>query len=110
MGDSSSRLATGTMSALLAAASMAERSASNSAVVVASVWMRAAPEVVCTHQASAVRRIEMVITAFFFLWVGFGWLGVAYGEQPAQGGQVEFVVVAQRVEHQANFARGFARR
>jgi hypothetical protein len=43
------------------------RADSSSAVVAASVLMRAAPEPVCTHHASAVRRIEMVITGFFFL-------------------------------------------
>jgi hypothetical protein len=46
---------------------MAALSASTSRVVVASVSTRAAPVAVCTHHASAVRRIEMVITAFFFL-------------------------------------------
>ena len=51
---------------------MAERSASNSAVVAASVAMRAAPEAVCTHHASAVRRIDVVITvsSFFRLVIG----------------------------------------
>ena len=88
---------------------MAARSASNSAVVVASVSMRAAPEAVCTHHASAVRRIEMVITVFFFLSVGCWWLGIGYGEQPAQRGQVEFVVVTQGVDHHGEFARHFAR-
>ena len=50
------------MSVLSAAASMAARSESNSAVVVASVATRAAPDAVCTHHPSAVRRIETVIT------------------------------------------------
>src|SRR6476646_529719 len=70
IGDSSVRLLTGTVSVHLAAASMAERPASNSVVVAASVLTRAAPEAVCTHHPSAVRRIEMVITGSFFLSVG----------------------------------------
>ena len=71
IGDSSVRLLTGTVSVHLAAASMAERPASNSVVVAASVLTRAAPEAVCTHHPSAVRRIEMVITGSFFLSVGW---------------------------------------
>jgi hypothetical protein len=70
-GDSSVRSSTGTVSVECAAASMAARSASTSAVLAASVPMRAAPLGVCTHQASAVRRIETVITGPYF-WLGCG--------------------------------------
>ena len=72
-GDSSCRLSTGTVS-LLWAASMADRSASSSQVVVAVVPMRAAPVGVCTHQASAVRRIETVIVGPRVVeWLGRSW-------------------------------------
>ena len=97
------------MSVLRSAASMAARSASTSAVVAASVGTRAAPDAVCTHHASAVRRIETVITGpTFILSVGYG-SGVGDVEQPAQGGQVEFVVVTQCVDHRGKFSRGRAR-
>ena len=71
-GDSSVRLSTGTVSVECAAASIAARSASSSAVLAASVRMRAAPFGVCTHHASAVRRIETVIRDPYFL---LGWDG-----------------------------------
>ena len=58
---SSCRLSTGTVSVLRSAASMAARSASSWRVVAAAVVIRAAPVGVCTHQASAVRRIDTVI-------------------------------------------------
>src|SRR5947209_12983875 len=61
-GESCARLATGTATEPDAAASMALRSASSAAVVVASVLTLAAPADVVTHQASAVRRIETVMT------------------------------------------------
>ena len=61
-GESRSRLSTGTVVVSEAAASMAARSASRAPVVVAAVAILAAPVAVCTHQASAVRRTEMVMT------------------------------------------------
>src|ERR1700743_1290336 len=61
-GDTRLRLSGGTTSALDAAASMAARSANSSAVAVASVLTFAAPVAVWTHQASAVRKIERVMT------------------------------------------------
>src|SRR6476661_7424563 len=61
-GDTSSRLSTGTMSELWAAASIAARSASSSPVLVAVVAIFAAPVEVWTHQASAVRRTEVVMS------------------------------------------------
>jgi hypothetical protein len=72
IGDTSLRLSTGTVSVECAASSIATRSASTSAVVAASVRIRTAPLGVCTHHASAVRRIETVITGSFFL--SFGWV------------------------------------
>src|SRR5277367_3680769 len=56
-GESSLRLSSGTASAP-DAASMAARSASSSAVVVAAVSILTAPVAVTTHQASAVRAME----------------------------------------------------
>src|SRR6478609_2144612 len=61
-GESRSRLSTGTVSELWAAASIAARSASSSPVVVAVVAILAAPVEVWTHQASAVRRTEVVMS------------------------------------------------
>src|ERR1700732_4054741 len=61
-GDVSVRLARGTGSDPAAAASMAAGSANRPAVVVASVLTFTAPVAVLTHQASAVRRIETVMT------------------------------------------------
>src|ERR1700739_618335 len=60
-GETNARLSTGTASLLLTAASMAARSASSSAVVVAPVLILVAPVGVCTHQASTVRRMAMVM-------------------------------------------------
>lgn len=60
-GETRSRSSTGTVSLLVAAASIAGRSASSSAVVVALVCTLAAPVGVSTHQASAVRRTEVLM-------------------------------------------------
>src|SRR5262249_36035848 len=61
-GETRARPSIGTVSLPEAAASMAARSANNSAVLVAAVSIFAAPAAVLTHQASAVRRIETVMT------------------------------------------------
>src|SRR5580693_5318149 len=60
-GDTNLRLSTGTVSLPWTAASMAARSASNSAVVVALVAILAAPSGFWTHQESTVRRMEIVM-------------------------------------------------
>src|ERR1700734_2790239 len=61
-GEISVRLSRGAASDPDAAASMAARSANRPAVVVASVFTFTAPVAVLTHQASAVRKIETVMT------------------------------------------------
>src|SRR5690348_12686617 len=61
IGDTSSRSAGGTRPSVAAAASIAGRSANSSLVVAAWVSICAAPVGVCTHQASAVRRTEMLM-------------------------------------------------
>ena len=60
-GETSSRVAGSTVFLLARAASIFSGSASSSPVVVASVSMRAAPSGVRTHQASAVRRMVMLM-------------------------------------------------
>ena len=61
-GETSARLSTGTVSVLFPAAAMAARSASSSPWCLASVAILAAPAGVATHQASAVRRTEVLMT------------------------------------------------
>src|SRR3954466_7012621 len=61
-GETSARLSTGTVVPLWAAASMAARSASSSPVVAADVSILAVPVGVWTHQASAVRRTDVVMS------------------------------------------------
>src|SRR5690348_1984520 len=60
-GERSARLDAGTTSSLDNAASIAARSASSSPVVAAVVLIRDAPAGVRTHQASTVRRTEMLM-------------------------------------------------
>src|SRR3954462_1560247 len=60
-GETRARLSTGTVVPLWAAASMAAQSASSSPVVAADVLILAAPVGVWIHQASAVRRTEVVM-------------------------------------------------
>src|SRR6478672_6781256 len=61
-GETSSRLLSGTLSVLAAAAWTAARSRNNAAVVVAVVSIFTAPVSVRTYQASAVRSTEVVMT------------------------------------------------
>src|ERR1700733_7669666 len=61
-GEISVRLSKGTVCDPDAAASIAARSANRAAVVVASVLTLTAPVALLTHQASAVRKIDRVMT------------------------------------------------
>jgi hypothetical protein len=60
-GEIGARSASGTVSVLVAAAAIADRSARSSAVVLTLVLTLAAPVGVSTHQASAVRRTEVLM-------------------------------------------------
>ena len=62
-GESSARVSTGTVAELCCAAWMAVRSLSSSPVVPAVVSMRAASDPLRTHQPSAVRSTETVMSA-----------------------------------------------
>src|SRR5689334_11693682 len=61
-GETNRRASRSTVSTLVAAVSMAARSARSPAVLVAAVSIFAAPLVVLTHQASEVRRTETVMS------------------------------------------------
>src|ERR1700756_56718 len=61
-GEIRRRLSMGTVRAVCAAASMAVRWASSSPVVAGGVAILAAPSAVWTHQPSAVRRIDVVMS------------------------------------------------
>src|ERR1700761_5624782 len=67
-GETGRRLSMGTVWALFVAASMAVRWASSSPVVAAGVVIPAATSAVWTHQPSAVRRIEVVMSYLLSGW------------------------------------------